>query len=364
MAGRPYALSMNQGKRGMVLVVLPGAGIYSMQPSSRRQRPTNMRNAGWLAVLAVAVLTGCATAHVGERAAPAGNAAPSTHAVPAIADAGSRMTPRQRAVADAAKMLAAFIAPPRAVRTAPLRVPVLAQAPTEPMSPDVVIRTGWWRVPGQPQDVLSWVEAHKPAGFTESGSGSSGTATAQESYATFSLPDVPGALLERQLLAEVAADGPEQTAIRVDAEDLWVPAKLAAELIPATAAVVTITPLSAWRPAAKTDRQVTITDPSKAARIAAAVNALPVFPPYSWIECGPGPGPGMRLTFRATPTGPALAVVTAYQQLCPLVQVVTGGKKMPALDGSETLFQQVMGIAGFHWADFPAPGPTTPAPGS
>jgi hypothetical protein len=34
----------------------------------------------------------------------------------------------------------------------------------------------------------------------------------------------------------------------------------------------------------------------------------------------------MRLTFRATATGPVLVVVTAYQELCPLVQVVTGGK--------------------------------------
>jgi hypothetical protein len=244
------------------------------------------------------------------------------------------------------------------MRTARLHVPVLAQAPTEPLSPDLVIRTGWWRVAGQPQDVLAWIQAHKPAGFTDSGSGSGGTVSTQMQYAEFSLPDVPGVLLNRVLIAAVAADGPAHTAIRVDAEVVWVPAKPAAERVPATARIVTVTPISGDVPPATADHQVTITDRALIARITAAVNALPVYPPADWMECGPGPGPGMRLTFRVAAAGPVLAVVTAYQELCPVVQVVTGGKRMPLLDGAETLFQRVMAIAGFRWADFPAPGPT------
>jgi hypothetical protein len=91
------------------------------------------------------------------------------------------------------------------------------------------------------------------------------------------------------------------------------------------------------------------------------VNALPSQPPVALMECGPNPGPGMQLTFRATAGGPALAVVIAHQELCPVVSLAIGGKQMPELDGAETLFQRVMAIAGFHWTDFPAPAPTTPA---
>jgi hypothetical protein len=82
------------------------------------------------------------------------------------------------------------------------------------------------------------------------------------------------------------------------------------------------------------------------------------------MECGPFPGPGMQLTFRASAAGPALAVVTAHQELCPVVSLVIGGRQMPPLDGAETLFSRVMAIAGFHWTDFPAPtpGPTAPGP--
>jgi hypothetical protein len=313
-----------------------------------------VRNAGLLAVVgAAALLAGCGTARVVPHAAPSAHAAP-------VTEIGSHRTPQQRAATDAAHILAAFIPPPRAVRTVRSHASLLAQAPTQPFSSDVVIRTGWWVVAGQPQDVLALIQARKPLGFTGGGTGSETAPSAEMWYTQFSLPDVPGVLLNRVLLAAVQADGPDRTAIRVDAEVMWVPAKPAAELIPAVA-VVTITPVPGGVPPAKADHQMTITDRALSARIAAAVNALPLYPQVDFIECGPGPGPGMRLTFRATATGPVLAVVTAYKELCPLVQVVTGGKTMPPLDGAETLFQRVMAIAGFHWRDFPAPGPTAPS---
>jgi len=183
------------------------------------------------------------------------------------------------------------------------------------------------------------------------------------SFVDFTVPDVPGVLVDRTVIAAVVADGRDRTAIGVYAQVLWLPPRTAAELIPAAARLVTITPLSGSAPPAATDHQVTITDRGQLTRIAAVVNALPSQPSVELVECGPNPGPGMQLTFRATAGGPALAVVTAHQQLCPEVSLVIGGKRMPELDGANTLFQRVMAIAGFHWADFPAPGPTTPAPG-
>ena len=316
----------------------------------------------------VALLAGCGTVHAGRPAGPA--TAPATGVA-----AAARETPRQRADADAASLLASFIPPPHAAAMTRSPVGLLAKAPSEVLSANVVIRAGWWRVAGRPRAVLGWIRAHRPAGSSDAGGGGIGTGppagtplptppypSPQLSFVDFTLPAVPGVLVDRTVIAAVAADGQDRTAIGVYAEVLWLPARTAAELIPAAARIVTITPLSGAEPPARTDHQVTITDPAQVARIAAVVNALPSQPPVGWLECGPAPGPGMRLTFRATATGPALAVVTAHQELCPVVSLVVGGGAMPLLDGAETLFQRVMAIAGFHWTDFPAPGPTTPAP--
>jgi len=302
----------------------------------------------WLAVVgAAAVLAGCGSVQAGQRAVPA---------VPA-ADVAAHQTPEQRAAASAAAMLAAFIPPPRAVRTGTLAVSLLAQPGNEPMSPDQVTRTGWWRAAGQPQAVLGWIQARKPPGFAGGGAGvMTHGGIGVMWYTDFFLPAVPGVLAVRWLVVSVAADGPGRTAIRSDAFVDWVPARPAAETIPASAQMVTITPVAA------AGHQVTIADPARVARIAAAVNALPVYPPRSagWCDIAlpAGGGPAMRLTFRASAGGREIAVVTAYQERCQLVDVVSDGRTMPSLDGAQTLIQHVLTIAGLRWPDFPAPGPT------
>jgi hypothetical protein len=70
-------------------------------------------------------------------------------------------------------------------------------------------------------------------------------------------------------------------------------------------------------------------------------------------------GAVMRLTFRASAGSREFAEVTAYRDLCGLVNVVIDGRPMPALDGAQTLMQRAMAIVGFRWPDFPAPGPTS-----
>jgi len=329
-----------------------------------------MRNAGLLSVVGVvALLAGCGTVSAGRSAAPVASV------LAAARETSPQPTPPQRAVADAARLLASFVPPPDAARMTRSPVSLLATAPSEPLSANVVIRAGWWRVAGRPQAVLAWIKAHPPAGSSDAGDGGIESApppgaplatppyrSTQVSYVDFSLPSVPGVLMARAVIAAVAADGPDQTEIGVFGESLWLPARTAAELIPAAARLVAITPLPGQAPPAGTDHQVTITDPAQLARIAAVVNALPAQAPFGWMECGPFPGPGMQLTFRANAAGPALAVVTARQELCRVVSLVIGGKRMPMLDGAETLFQRVMAIGGFHWTDFPAPATAAPGP--
>jgi len=185
-------------------------------------------------------------------------------------------------------------------------------------------------------------------------------------FADFTVPTVPGVPAGGELVAAVAADGPGRTAIRVDAYVEWVPVRTAAELVPAGARVVTITPIADGAPQ-PAGRPVVVTDPVKVARIAADVNALPLYPQSTammWcdINLPPGGGPAIRLTFSASAGSTELATVTAYQEWCQLVRAVIDGKTAPNLNGSQTLIQQVMAIAGVRWPDFPAPGPTATAP--
>jgi hypothetical protein len=165
-----------------------------------------------------------------------------------------------------------------------------------------------------------------------------------------------------ELVVSVAGDGPGKVAIRVDAQVIWLPAKPAAERIPATAKVVTITHVPGFEPQPAGDAPVTITDPGKVARIAAVIDGLPVFPP-GVMSCPLDRGDGMRLTFRATLSGPALAVVMAPNGGCGAVAVTIGGKRMPALGQAASVQQQVAAIAGLHWAAGSLPGSsvTTPA---
>lgn len=228
------------------------------------------------------------------------------------------------------------------------------------MSADQATKTGWWRVAGAPQAALAWIQGHPPRG---SAYGGAGGLTHDGTYEMWdlqlSLPPVPGVLLGRIMVVTLAADGEGRTGIRVDAYVDWQPVKTAAEIIPASGRMVTITPVGNQA----ADHQLTVTDPAQIAQIAAAVNALPVSPPHGGMWCDlalpPGGGPRMQLTFRGSA---GVTVVTAYQDMCGQVNAVTDGKTMPDLTGASTLIQQVMTIAGFHWSDYPAPGPTATAP--
>ncbi len=311
-----------------------------------------------IAGCAAMALAGCGTQHAAQ-----GAGARTTAPAP---------SPAQRAAADAANLLAAFPAPPGAVRTGPLPVPWLARAPQQPNTPDLAARTGWWRVAGQPQSVLAWVRAHMPSGIWFAGTGAAGQGPRivfepawphpgpgggyiRMWYAQFYKPAVPEVLAARRLFVSVAGDGTGQVAIRVDAEVVWVPGKSAAERIPAAAKVVTIAPVpgEGGGPVSASGQPVTITDPAKVARIAAVVDALPVFP-VGRMSCPLLRAEAMQLTFKATPTGSALAVVTGDTTGCGTVAVSVHGQPMRTLGQARSMQQQVMTIAGLHWPGFPA----------
>jgi len=289
------------------------------------------------AACAAILLSGCGSQPFG----PKPDAARTSTARPSA-------SPRQRAVADAARIMASFPRPPGAVRTG--LIASLTQSGARPITPDLASVTRWWRVPGRPQAVLAWIRAHLPSGFTPAGTGAgAGTWTGM-----FALPAVPSVLTQRELVV-LATQDRGQTAIRVDAQVVWLPARPAAERVPPDASVVTVTPVFGLNPnqyAERRDRAFTVTDPAKVARITAVVNGLTRFPAGEF-SCPAEFGGQMRLTFATRPGGPVVARLTAQYGGCGVVSVRIGGRDMPALSESGNsgppLQQRVLAIAGVNW---------------
>ena len=288
------------------------------------------------------VLSACGSEHVGPSAGTTTARTTTATASPAL-----------RAAADAARLLAAFGPPPGATRAGPLKVPSPFGA-----GPAGGTRTQWYRVPGRWQAVYGWFLAHPPAGLAWAGdgmssqrcTGSAGNCVTTR-YVWYSRPPVPGVLTQRWLEISVAGGGAGLAAVRVDAVDIWLPARPAGERIPAAAKVVTITPVRGVGPVTSA-RPVTITNPATVARIAAVVDGLPVFPPGA-RSCPAFQGQSMRLTFRAATAGPVLAVIQGDTGGCGTVSVTINDRQMPALGAATTMQQQVLAIAGLHWPGFP-----------
>jgi hypothetical protein len=274
-----------------------------------------------------AMAAGCGAAHT--------TAGPVTAASP---------RPRERAVTDAAAILRAFVVPPGAQRLR--KAPDVLKAPISTLvSTTLVDDVSFWRVPGQPQAVLAWEQAHLPGRFTP-GDADFGPPSWDR---TFSLSPVPGVLNARDLVVEVTGTGTGQTAIRVDAEVSWQPPRPAPERVPSAARVVTITQLPSLGPhARRPPAPVTITGLAVIRRLAALVDSLPLSTIGPGAFCPAAFGGGIRLTFFAKTGGPPLAVAQG-PAACGTVQFSVGGKRQPALQITDSFIPQVLKLAGLHW---------------
>jgi hypothetical protein len=292
-----------------------------------------------LAGCALLAVAGCGTIHSTRAGVTKTVTSPSAAAA----------SPRSRAVADAAAILASFAVPPGARRLSGAPEDVLKHPPSTPDTPDLVDDASWWQAPGAPQAVLAWERAHLPRRLAAAGNGTLyGPGTTAAWSDSFSLPAVPGVLNSRQLLVEATAAGGGQTALRVDAQVIWLPAKPASERIPSAARVVTITAIPGLDAGGRAPAPVTITDASVVSRIGSLLDGLPVFPPGTY-NCPADTGKGLRLTFRATARGPALAVANIALDGCATVSLIVGGATGPALSGGSGAGSRVLAIAGLHW---------------
>jgi hypothetical protein len=307
-----------------------------------------------LCAVAALALSGCGTVVNAQAADPTGQPTGSTKVPVTSATSPARPspTPKQRAVADADSILASFAVPKGARRlsAAPSVGKGALQSPAQtPSSPDLVDKAEWWIAPGAPQSVLAWEVRHVSHRFSTAGSGHGygpGFATWSQ---VFALPDIPAVVDSRELVVEVVQDG-DKTAIRVDAQVTWQPARPASEKVPAAAKAVTISMKPGLNQGGrKPPRPVTITDRARVSALKALINGLPPFPPGMY-SCPADFGDGLVLTFRAGPGTPALAVATVDLAGCDGMYLTIGGKAQPALAGPGTdSGPAILKTAGLSW---------------
>ena len=256
---------------------------------------------------AALILAGCAVAAPpGTRPSATGTAG----RAPASPAPSASLTPGQRAQADAAAILAAFAMPPGAKRlpAPPANVrAALGQPFQKESSPDFVDKDSFWTVPSAPAAALAWEEQHVPRRFTHAETFHGTDGKVAQSGDVFTLPPIAGVLESRELMVEVADGGGGQTAIRVDAQVTWTPAKPAGAVVPAAARVVTLSMnYGGNADGRKPPEPVTITDPVTVGKVAALVDHVPPLPSGTY-NCPFADGMAFDLAFRARPGGPVLA---------------------------------------------------------
>jgi hypothetical protein len=315
------------------------------------------------AALACAALTACGTVTPGT----AGK-------TPARVVADRAQSPQQQASADAAAMLAAFVPPPGATRLSAAPTGsggILTRKQLTPFSEDQLDDLSFWRVPASAESVLSFEKAHLPRTFKPAGWGTIGDTFGNlpkpghppaqpspphpigDTYGAWvdwwSLPAVPGTIALRQLTVEVTDPSSNVTYVRVDANVGWIPARAAAEKVPAGVTVVTITASPDMNHPKGTPAPVTVTSPAKVAQIVALVNGLSLDATGLLPGCPFEQGEGITLTFRAKPNGPALAEASELLPVCGGLSFSVRGVRQPPLAAGGTFVSQVLAVAGAQW---------------
>jgi len=311
-----------------------------------------MKRGFGLILLAAAMTTGCATstmtAAVVTKTSTGGSARPASPSASAPSPAAGHST-KQQAEAAAAALLAEFV-PPRGVRR-------LAGPPDLPdgweqhpqsslVSNSMVDEAAFWEAPGDPQSLLSWEQARLTGKRFTLGDADFGPPSWDRE---FDLP-AAGVLTSRELIVEVVGAGNGQTAIRLDADVAWQPARPPDDLVPNAARVVTISELASGNPQAKPPPvPVTITDPTVVGRLATLVDSLPVSPLNNEaVSCPAAFGDSLQLAFRTRTGGPVVALVQT-DQACAMVDFTVTGQQLVGLENNTNVDRQILAIASLPW---------------
>ena len=258
---------------------------------------------------------------------------------------GGSSARRRIAQTAAVRLLGGFRAPPGAQRSATNPGPraLFGNPAQRPATPNVADRHRYFRVPGPTDEALNWVQAHLPAGAHQVSSGTAiGPGGASMFFVGDALPAANRALASRELLVAVARLH-SATAMRVDAQVVWLTARPASERIPAGVRSVRV---SSQRPGQPTSPAQTVSAAAQVARVVSLVNGLPAAQPGAYA-CPADSGPVVDLRFfSGGPTPRTLATAKADGSGCGGVGLAIRGRAQPGLSGGPRLIQRLSKLLG------------------
>jgi hypothetical protein len=258
---------------------------------------------------------------------------------------GRASTPKRIAQSAAGQLLGAFRPPPGAQRSAKDPGPrTLFGGPAQSAAtPNLVDRHGFWRVPGPTDEALNWVQSHLPAGAHQVVSGSAiDPGGASIFYVGYALPAGNRAIASRQLLVAVTSLHSD-TAMRVDAQVIWLTRRPGSERIPAGVRAVRVV---AQRLGQASSAARTVTGAAQVARIVSLVDALPAAQPGAYA-CPNDTGQLVVLRFLSGgPTPRTLATAKADGSGCAGVSLTIRGRAQPGLSGGAKLIQRLNALLG------------------
>ncbi len=323
---------------------------FPRSPAPHERKHVN-RQASVLALTGMLTLAGagCGAVHA---TGPTRVAAASSTAPGPSRPAASQLSPRQRAEADAAGILAAFAVPPGAVRLT--QAPsagggALKKPPQTPGDSALIDKVAWYRVPGTPQAVLTWETHHAPKSFTRTGGG-----RADSRYDMYALPAITRVLDSRGMLVTVTPAGANTTDVRVDAQVTWVPARAAASMIPSGdvhAVTLTLSPAPGGH--GKPPKPASVTATATVAALVKLVNTMQSASPAIYAGCQPIDEGSLTLTFAARPGAQALAAAVISLDACEYTTLTIGGQHYnlggPGPDYGHTAAVKAVRAAGVAW---------------
>lgn len=249
-----------------------------------------------------------------------------------LAVAGQASAGESEAVADAEARLAAVDVPPGAIPVSerPQGITVLGGPPEVSGSPNFVDRGKWWVLAESSSEVLEWFRANPPAGASQRISGGLYGPGGEFSYLGFEWPET--SRLAWRMLTVAAATRPEGgSALRIDAQDVWLEQHPASEKIPKAARFLEIV----WDRSKGRDSTGSTSNRRFIRSISGELDSLPVAQAVGIVYgCSPLlPTATVTLRFRARRGGPDLA--TAVQRMppgpCSPMSMTIGGKRRAAL---------------------------------
>lgn len=304
-------------------------------------------------VTATLLLAGCA-----GRTGVVTTAPPRPSGTPPAPPAGTTGANRAAAGAEAVRIIASFRAPTGAAHlvTRPPDAGPLATTAEQPGTPNLVVRTGWWRLRGAATGTLAWIVAHAPPGAVEDGSfsggqdGDPGQTTRGVSFGWPARGPLPG----RELVVDVAQAGAD-TVIRVDAQVTYLPARPADSLVPATATALSVrmVPVASGSPPTASRKRygpTEVTDPARVAAVIALVNSAPMeLPGERFCPLMIADGGDMSVTFTAGTGGPTVATAEIMFMGCEGFRVTVTGTDPVALTGGRATADRIIDLLGLGW---------------